>query len=210
MELSIYNIKGEDTGRKVQLNDAIFGIEPNDHAIYLDVKQYLANQRQGTHKSKQRSEIAGSTRKLGRQKGGGGARPGDIKSPVRVGGGRIFGPVPRDYSFKLNKKVKQLARKSALSLRAQNQQLIVVENFNIAEAPKTKAFVELMQNLKITDKKSLFILPIENNVVYLSARNLQNANIVTASELSTYKIMNSNVVVVSEEAVAAIEQTFNA
>lgn len=210
MELSIYNIKGEDTGRKVQLNDAIFGIEPNDHAIYLDVKQYLANQRQGTHKSKQRSEIAGSTCKLGRQKGGGGARPGDIKSPVRVGGGRIFGPVPRDYSFKLNKKVKQLARKSALSLRAQNQQLIVVENFNIAEAPKTKAFVELMQNLKITDKKSLFILPIENNVVYLSARNLQNANIVTASELSTYKIMNSNVVVVSEEAVAAIEQTFNA
>ncbi|MGM9831988.1 MAG: 50S ribosomal protein L4 [Paludibacteraceae bacterium] len=210
MELSIYNIKGEDTGRKVQLNDAIFGIEPNDHAIYLDVKQYLANQRQGTHKSKQRSEIAGSTRKLGRQKGGGGARPGDIKSPVRVGGGRIFGPVPRDYSFKLNKKVKQLARKSALSLRAQNQQLIVVENFNIAEAPKTKAFVELMQNLKIADKKSLFILPIENNVVYLSARNLQNANIVTASELSTYKIMNSNVVVVSEEAVAAIEQTFNA
>ena len=210
MELSIYNIKGEDTGRKVQLNDAIFGIEPNDHAIYLDVKQYLANQRQGTHKSKQRSEIAGSTRKLGRQKGGGGARPGDIKSPVRVGGGRIFGPVPRDYSFKLNKKVKQLARKSALSLRAQNQQLIVVENFNIAEAPKTKAFVELMQNLKIADKKSLFILPIENNVVYLSARNLQNANIVTASELSTYKIMNSNVVVVSEEAVVAIEQTFNA
>ncbi len=210
MELSIYNIKGEDTGRKVQLNDAIFGIEPNDHAIYLDVKQYLANQRQGTHKSKQRSEIAGSTRKLGRQKGGGGARPGDIKSPVRVGGGRIFGPVPRDYSFKLNKKVKQLARKSALSLRAQNQQLIVVENFNIAAAPKTKAFVELMQNLKIADKKSLFILPIENNVVYLSARNLQNANIVTASELSTYKIMNSNVVVVSEEAVAAIEQTFNA
>lgn len=210
MELSIYNIKGEDTGRKVQLNDAIFGIEPNDHAIYLDVKQYLANQRQGTHKSKQRSEIAGSTRKLGRQKGGGGARPGDIKSPVRVGGGRIFGPVPRDYSFKLNKKVKQLARKSALSLRAQNQQLIVVENFNIAEAPKTKAFVELMQNLKIADKKSLFILPIENNVVYLSARNLQNTNIVTASELSTYKIMNSNVVVVSEEAVAAIEQTFNA
>lgn len=210
MELSIYNIKGEDTGRKVQLNDAIFGIEPNDHAIYLDVKQYLANQRQGTHKSKQRSEIAGSTRKLGRQKGGGGARPGDIKSPVRVGGGRIFGPVPRDYSFKLNKKVKQLARKSALSLRAQNQQLIVVENFNMAETPKTKAFVELMQNLKIADKKSLFILPIENNVVYLSARNLQNANVVTASELSTYKIMNSNVVVVSEEAVAAIEQTFNA
>ena len=210
MELSILNQAGKETGKKIALNDAIFGIEPNDHAIYLDVKQFLAAQRQGTAKAKQRSENAHSTRKLGRQKGGGGARPGDIKSPVRVGGGRIFGPVPRDYSFKLNKKVKQLARKSALSLRAQNQQLIVVENFNIAEAPKTKAFVELMQNLKIADKKSLFILPIENNVVYLSARNLQNANIVTASELSTYKIMNSNVVVVSEEAVAAIEQTFNA
>lgn len=209
MELSIYNIKGEDTGRKVQLNDAVFGIEPNDHAIYLDVKQYMANQRQGTHKAKQRSEIAGSTRKLGRQKGGGGARPGDIKSPVRVGGGRIFGPVPRDYGFKLNKKVKQLARKSALSLRAQNAQLIVVDSFNL-ETPKTKAFVEMMQNLKIADKKALFILPIENKAVYLSARNLQNTNVVTVSEINTYTIMNSKVVVVSEEAIAAIEQTFNA
>lgn len=209
MELSIYNIKGEDTGRKVQLNDAIFGIEPNDHAIYLDVKQYLANQRQGTHKSKQRSEIAGSTRKLGRQKGGGGARPGDIKSPVRVGGGRIFGPVPRDYDFKLNKKVKQLARKSALSTRAHNDQIMVVEGLNF-EAPKTKAFVEMMKNLKIVDKKALFILPCQNNVVYLSSRNLPNAEVVTASELSTYKIMNSKVVIVSEESIAAIEQTFNA
>lgn len=209
MELSIYNIKGEDTGRKVQLNDAVFGIEPNDHAIYLDVKQYLANRRQGTHKAKQRSEVAGSTRKLGRQKGGGGARPGDIKSPVRVGGGRIFGPVPRDYSFKLNKKVKQLARKSALSLRAKNEQIIVLEGLNF-ETPKTQAFVQLMNNLNIADKKSLFILPVENKVVYLSARNLQNAKVVTVSELNTYKIMDSKVVVVSEETIAAIEKTFNA
>lgn len=209
MELSIYNIKGEDTGRKVQLNDAIFGIEPNEHAIYLDVKHYLANQRQGTHKAKQRSEIAGSTRKLGRQKGGGGARPGDIKSPVRVGGGRIFGPVPRDYDFKLNKKVKQLARKSAFSLRAKNEQIIVLEGLNF-ETPKTKAFVELQNNLKISDKKSLFILPTENKVVYLSARNLQNTNIVTVSELNTYTIMNSKVVVLSEDAIASIEKTFNA
>ncbi len=209
MELSIYNIKGEDTGRKVQLNDAVFGIEPNEHAIYLDVKQYLANQRQGTHKSKQRSEIAGSTRKLGRQKGGGGARPGDIKSPVRVGGGRIFGPVPRDYDFKLNKKVKQLARKSALSLRAKNEQIIVLENINF-EAPKTKTFIELQNNLKISDKKSLFILPTENKVVHLSARNLQDTKVVTVSELNTYSIMNSKVVIVCEEAIAAIEKTFNA
>ncbi len=209
MELSIYNIKGEDTGRKVQLNDAIFGIEPNEHAIYLDVKQYLANQRQGTHKSKQRSEIAGSTRKLGRQKGGGGARPGDIKSPVRVGGGRIFGPVPRDYDFKLNKKVKQLARKSALSLRAKNQQIVVLENINF-DAPKTKAFIEMQNNLKISDKKSLIVLPVENKVVYLSARNLQSTKVVTVSELNTYSIMNSKVVVVAEEAIAAIEKAFNA
>ncbi len=209
MELSIYNIKGEDTGRKVQLNDAVFGIEPNEHAIYLDVKQYLANQRQGTHKSKQRSEIAGSTRKLGRQKGGGGARPGDIKSPVRVGGGRIFGPVPRDYDFKLNKKVKQLARKSALSLRAKNEQIIVLENINF-DAPKTKTFIELQNNLKISDKKSLIILPTENKVVYLSARNLQDTKVVTVSELNTYSIMNSKVVIVCEEAIAAIEKTFNA
>ncbi len=209
MELSIYNIKGEDTGRKVQLNDAIFGIEPNDHAIYLDVKQFMANNRQGTHKAKQRSEIAGSTRKLGRQKGGGGARPGDIKSPVRVGGGRIFGPVPRSYDFKLNKKVKQLARKSALSLRAQNEQIIVLEGLNF-EAPKTAAFASVLANLKIADKKSLFILPSENKVVYLSARNLQNANVVTVSELNTYTIMDSKVVILSEESIAAIEKTFNA
>lgn len=209
MELSIYNIKGEETGKKVQLNDAIFGIEPNDHAIYLDVKQYLANNRQGTAKSKQRSEIAGSTRKLGRQKGGGGARPGDIKSPVRVGGGRIFGPVPRDFSFKLNKKVKQLARKSALSLRAAQNQIVVVDNLAL-ESAKTKNMVEILNNLKISDKKSLIILSDQNNFVILSARNLQKVNVVAVNELNTYAIMNSNAVVLTPEAIAAIENVFNA
>lgn len=209
MELSILNQNGQETGKKVQLNDAIFGIEPNNHAIYLDVKQYLANQRQGTHKSKQRSEIAGSTRKLGRQKGGGGARPGDIKSPVRVGGGRIFGPVPRSYDFKLNKKVKQLARRSALSLRAQQNQIVVLDQLNF-EAAKTKNMVELLANLKISDKKALFILPVKNNFVILSARNLQKAKVVTVNELSTYTIMNSNALVLTEESVAALEGIFNA
>ena len=209
MELSIYNIKGEDTGRKVLLNDAIFAIEPNDHAIYLDVKQYLANQRQGTHKSKQRSEIAGSTRKLGRQKGGGGARPGDIKSPVRVGGGRIFGPVPRDYSFKLNKKLKQLARKSALSYKAQNGALIVLDTLDFA-APKTKDFIAMEKSLNIADKKSLFVFGNANKNVYLSARNLQGSKVLTVSELNTYSIMNSRVLVLTEESVAGIEQIFKA
>ena len=209
MELSILNQNGQETGKKVKLNDAVFGIEPNNHAIYLDVKQYLANQRQGTHKSKQRSEIAGSTRKLGRQKGGGGARPGDIKSPVRVGGGRIFGPVPRSYDFKLNKKVKQLARKSALSLRAQQNQIMVLDKLDF-EAAKTKQMVELLANLKISDKKALFILPIKNNFVLLSARNLQKAKVVTVNELNTYIIMNSNALVLTPEAVAALESTFNA
>jgi len=209
MELSVLNMKGEQTGKKVALSDAIFGIEPNNHAIYLDVKQYLANQRQGTHKSKQRSEIAGSTRKLGRQKGGGGARPGDIKSPVRVGGGRIFGPVPRSYDFKLNKKVKQLARKSALSLRASQEQILVLDNLSF-EAAKTKQMVELLANLKISDKKALIILPCQNNFVLLSACNLQKAKVVTANELNTYIIMNSNVLVLTEEALKAVEGTFNA
>ena len=208
MELSIYNIKGEETGRKVLLNDAIFGIEPNDHAIYLDVKQYLANQRQGTHKAKARSEIAGSTRKLGRQKGGGGARPGDIKSPVRVGGGRIFGPVPRDYSFKLNKKVKQLARKSAFSYKAQNGEIVVLDNLSF-EAPKTKNILALASALKLDDKKTLIILGSANKNVYLSARNLKQVNVLTASELSTYSIMNAKAVVLTEESVAAIDQIFN-
>ncbi len=209
MELNILNIKGEETGKKVQLNDAIFGIEPNDHAIYLDVKQFLANNRQGTHKSKQRSEIAGSTRKLGRQKGGGGARPGDIKSPVRVGGGRIFGPVPRDYRFKLNKKVKQLARKSALSQRAMNGQIIALDALNF-ETPKTKDFLAMMKALKIADKKALFVLPAADDYALLSSRNLQNVNLITVEELNTYAIMNSNAVVVLPETLTALDETFNA
>ena len=202
-------MKGEDTGRKVQLNDTIFGIEPNEHAIYLDVKQFMANQRQGTHKAKQRSEIAGSTRKLGRQKGGGGARPGDIKSPVRVGGGRIFGPVPRSYDFKLNRKVKQLARRSALSQRAAEGQILVVENIDF-EAPKTKEMLNLLQNLKINDKKSLIILNSAKKVVYLSAHNLKQVDVTTAEELNTYGILHANVLVLTPESVAAIEKTFNA
>lgn len=209
MELSVLNIKGEDTGRKVSLNDAVFGIEPNDHAIYLDVKQYLANQRQGTHKAKGRSEVAGSTRKLGRQKGGGGARPGDIKSPVRVGGGRIFGPVPRDYSFKLNKKVKQLARKSALSYKAKEAAISVIENLQF-ETPKTKAIIALTQSLKVADKKTLIILAGQNKNVYLSARNLARTNVITVSELSTYNILNAKSIVFVEDAVPAIEQIFKA
>jgi len=209
MELNIVNIKGEDTGRKVSLNDAIFGIEPNDHAIYLDVKQYLANQRQGTHSSKGRSQLSGSTRKLGKQKGGGGARPGDIKSGVRVGGGRMFGPTPRDYSFKLNKKVKQLARKSALSYKAADSLITVVENFNF-EAPKTKDFVAMTKSLQVADKKPLIVLANANNNVYLSARNLPSAKVVTVSELSTYIVLNAKSLVLTEEAVAAVEQIFKA
>ena len=209
MELSIYNIKGEDTGRKVSLNEAVFGIEPNDHAIYLDVKQYLANQRQGTHKAKGRSEVAGSTRKLGRQKGGGGARPGDIKSPVRVGGGRIFGPIPRDYSFKLNKKVKQLARKSALSYKAKDGAIIVVDNIAF-EAPKTKNFAEMTKNLNFADKKSLIILSEPNNNVFLSARNLSGSKVVIASELNTYGILGAKVLVIAENSLPIIEQNFKA
>ena len=209
MELSILNMAGKETGKKVVLNDAIFAIEPNDHAIYLDVKQYLANNRQGTAKAKQRSENAHSTRKLGRQKGGGGARPGDLKSPVRVGGGTIFGPVPRDYGFKLNKKVKQLARRSALSLRAQNGQIIVVDALQF-EAPKTKAMIEVMNNLQVADKKVLFILAENNAEVLKSAHNIQRTNVVTVNELNTYAIMNSTAVVIVENAVAAIEETFNA
>ena len=209
MEVSVVNIKGEDTGRKISLNDAVFGIEPNDHAIYLDVKQYLANQRQGTHKTKGRSEIAGSTRKLGRQKGGGGARPGDIKSPVRVGGGRIFGPVPRDYSFKLNKKLKQLARKSALSYKAKESLITVVDKLEFA-APKTKEMIALTQNLKVADKKPLIILASGNKNVYLSARNLPKVDVVTVSELNTYKVLNAKTLVITEEAVSVIEQIFKA
>ena len=191
MELSILNQAGKETGKKVALNDAIFAIEPNDHAIYLDVKQFLANNRQGTAKAKQRSENAHSTRKLGRQKGGGGARPGDLKSPVRVGGGTIFGPVPRDYDFKLNKKVKRLARRSALSLRASQNEIIVLDNLTF-EAPKTKALIVLAQN---------------DNNVFRSSTNLKKANVITAGELNTYSIMNANTVIFTEGALAAVEST---
>ncbi len=209
MELSVLNIKGEDTGRKVTLNDAIYGIEPNDHAIYLDVKQFLANQRQGTHKSKERSELSGSTRKLIRQKGGGGARRGDINSPVLVGGARVFGPRPRDYEFKLNKKVKSLARKSALSYMAQKNAIVVVEDFAM-EAPKTKEFITIAKNLKVADKKLLVVLPEKNNFVYLSARNLQNAKVVTVSDINTYTVLNTANIVLTESTVAAIDKLFNA
>ncbi|MBO4444728.1 MAG: 50S ribosomal protein L4 [Bacteroidaceae bacterium] len=205
MEVSVYNIKGEDTGKKVVLNDAVFGIEPNDHAIWLDVKQIMANKRQGTHKSKERSEIAGSTKKLGRQKGGGGARRGDIKSPVLVGGGRVFGPVPRDYSFKLNKKVKQLARRSALSYKAQAGSIVVVEDFSF-DAPKTKQFIELTKNLSVSDKKTLFVLPEANKNVFLSARNLQRQEMAIASDVNTYQVLNAETMVVTEKALQAIEE----
>ena len=204
MEISVLNIKGEDTGRKVTVNESIFGIEPNDHVLYLDVKQYLANQRQGTAKSKERSEHAGSTRKLGRQKGGGGARRGDINSPVLVGGGRVFGPKPRDYRFKLNKKVKSLARKSALSYKAQENAIVVVEDFTF-EAPKTKEFVNVAKNLKVDGRKTLLVLPEVNKNVYLSARNLQRTEIMTASALNSYKVLNADVLVVTENSLKAID-----
>ncbi|WP_298073611.1 50S ribosomal protein L4 [uncultured Bacteroides sp.] len=204
MEVSVFNIKGEDTGRKVALNESIFGIEPNDHAIYLDVKQFMANRRQGTHKSKERSEISGSTRKIGRQKDGGGARRGDMNSPVLVGGGRVFGPKPRDYSFKLNKKVKALARKSALAYKAQNDAIIVVEDFTF-EAPKTKNFVEMTKNLKISGKKPLIVLPEANKNVYLSARNVKDANVQIISGLNTYRVLDAGVLVLTESALSAID-----
>lgn len=208
MEVSVLNIKGEDTGKKVVLNDAIFGIEPNDHCIYLAVNQYLAAQRQGTHKSKERSEITGSTRKLIRQKGGGGARRGDIKSPLLRGGGRVFGPRPRDYWFKLNKKVKALARKSALSYKAQQNAIVVVEDFDF-EAPKTKEGVALLKNLKVEGKKTLVVLPEVKKNVNLSVRNIQRVEVMTASALNTYKVMNANVLVVTENALKLVDETFN-
>ena len=208
MEVNVLNIKGEDTGRKVTLNESIFGIEPNDHVIYLDVKQYLANQRQGTHKSKERSEVSGSTRKLGRQKGGGGARRGDINSPVLVGGGRVFGPKPRDYWFKLNKKVKALARRSALSYKAQANAILVVEDFSF-EAPKTKDFITLVNNLKIADKKVLVVLPEANKNVFLSARNIKRANVAIASALNTYSVLNAETLVVTENSLKAIDNVLS-
>ena len=204
MEVSVLNINGQETGRKVTLNESIFGITPNDHVLYLDVKQYLANQRQGTAKSKERSEISGSTRKLGRQKGGGGARRGDINSPLLVGGGRVFGPKPRDYRFKLNKKVKTLARKSALSYKAQESAIMILEDFNL-EAPKTKEFINVVKNLKIDSKKVLLLLPEVNKNVYLSARNLQRSEVMLASTLNAYKVLNADVLVFTEKSLQVVD-----
>ena len=204
MEIKVLNIKGQETGRQVTLNDEIYGIEPNDHVLYLDVKQYLGNQRQGTHKAKERSEHAGSTRKLGRQKGGGGARHGDINSPLLRGGGRVFGPRPRDYRTKLNKKVKVLARKSALSYKAQENAIIVVEDFSF-DAPKTKDFVNVVKNLKIEGRKLLLLLPDVNKNVYLSARNLQRTEVMLASSLNAYKVLNADVLVMTEKSLETID-----
>lgn len=208
MDINVLDIKGQETGRKVTLSESIFGIEPNDHVIYLDVKQYMADQRQGTHKSKERSEVSGSTRKLGRQKGGGGARRGDINSPVLVGGGRVFGPKPRDYRFKLNKKVKNLARRSAFSYKAQEQAILVVEDFNF-EAPKTKDFVNIAKNLKVDGKKLLLLLPEANKSVFLSARNLQKAHVMVAKDVNTYKILDADVLIVTENSLKAVEGILN-
>ena len=207
MELNIHNIKGEATDRKVTLNDSVFGIEPNEHVIWLDVKQYRANQRQGTHKAKQRNEIVGSTRKIIRQKGSGGARRGDIKSPLLVGGGRAFAPKPRDYGFKLNKKEKALARKSAFSIKAKNNAILVIEDFDL-ETPKTKSIVEIANNLKLANKKLLLVLSNQNKNVYLSARNLNNVNIVTASDINTYKIMDCASLILTESSIAVINESF--
>ena len=208
MDINVLDIKGQETGRKVTLSESVFGIEPNDHVIYLDVKQYMADQRQGTHKSKERSEVSGSTRKLGRQKGGGGARRGDINSPVLVGGGRVFGPKPRDYRFKLNKKVKNLARRSALSYKAQEQAILAVEDFNF-EAPKTKDFVNIAKNLKVDGKKLLLLLPEANKNVFLSARNLQKAHVMVAKDVNTYKILDADVLIVTENSLKAVEGILN-
>lgn len=207
MEIKVLNKAGQETGRTVTLDEQIFGIEPNDHAIYLDVKQILANKRQGTHASKERADVAGSTKKLKKQKGTGGARAGSMKSPVFVGGGRVFGPRPRNYDFKLNKKVKELARKSALSYKAKEEAILVVEDFTL-ETPKTREFVQISNNLKINDKKSLFVLPEENKNIYLSSRNLQGVSVITASELNTYQILNAKQVVVLESSVSKIEELF--
>ncbi len=207
MELAILNTSGKETGRKVNLNDSIFGIEPNDHAIYLDTKQYLANQRQGTHSSKGKGDLSGSTRKIKRQKGTGTARAGSIKNPLFRGGARVFGPKPRDYSIKLNKKVKQLARRSALSYKASTNNIIVLEDFSF-EAPKTKEIIKLGNNLNITNKKSVFVLPEQNNNIYLSTRNVYGVEVVIASELSTYRIMKASTLILVESAVDVLQATF--
>jgi large subunit ribosomal protein L4 len=205
MELAVLKVSGEETGRKITLSEEIFGMKPNDHAIYLDVKQILANRRQGTHKAKERSEVAGSTRKIKRQKGTGSARFGDIKNPLFRGGGRVFGPKPRDYSFKLNKKVKQLARKSALAYKALKQQILVVEDFNL-ETPKTKEFYAIQKNLNINDKKTILVLKDKNNNVYLSSRNLQNSKVITLSDLNTYDIMNASFLLFVESSLDALQE----
>lgn len=204
MEVKVLDKNGKDTGRKVQLNDTVFAIEPSNHAIYLDVKQYLANQRQGTHKSKERNEVAGSTRKIKKQKGTGTARAGSAKSPVFVGGGRIFGPRPRNYSFKLNKSLKRLARKSALSLKVKENNLVVVEDFTF-DVPSTKNFINVVKALGLDNKKSLFVLNGENKNVYLASRNLQKSAVINSSELNTYSILNNNGLVLFEGAVESIE-----
>lgn len=207
MELKVYNVKGEDTGRQKKLNDSVFGIEPNDHAIYLDVRQYMANNRQGTHKAKERGEISGSTKKLKKQKGTGTARFGSIKNPLFRGGGRVFGPRPRSYRFKLNKKLKQLARKSALSYKIQDEKLFVVEDFNF-DTPKTKNYKAFIDSLKVSDKKSLFVLHEPNKNVHLSARNLQGAKTVTVSELTTYDILDAKALILAESSVDVLEKIF--
>src|ERR1700760_2447413 len=207
MEVKVLNLSGKETGAKVQLPESVFGIEPNDHAIYLDVKQFLANQRQGTHKAKQRNEIAGSTRKLYKQKGTGGARAGGIKSPLFNGGGRVFGPQPRDYSFKLNKKLKSLARKSALSYKAQESNIIVVEDFSF-DAIKTKSYIKLTADLNVADLKTLLVLPAADNNVYLSGRNLKKAKVVTADQLNTYDVLNAGKLLLTTGTVKLLEEAF--
>ncbi|MCE7054015.1 50S ribosomal protein L4 [Algoriphagus sp. AGSA1] len=204
MELAVINQKGEDTGRKISLSDEIFAIEPNDHAIYLDVKQYLANQRQGTHKSKERNEIAGSTRKIKKQKGTGSARAGSIKSPLFRGGGRVFGPKPRDYSFKLNKKVKQLARKSALTYKVKDNSLSVLESISF-DSPKTKSYMALLDGLSLGDKKTLLVLPEENTNVFLSSRNLPKAKVVTVNDVNTYQVLHADHLVICEGSISKLE-----
>ena len=205
MEVKVFNLSGKETGAKVQLPESVFGVQPNDHAIYLDVKQYLANQRQGTHKSKQRNEIAGSTRKLHKQKGTGGARAGSIKSPLFNGGGRVFGPQPRDYSFKLNKKLKQLARKSALSYKAQENNVVVLDEINF-ESIKTKNYLALINALNIADEKTLLVLPAYNNNVYLSSRNLKKAKVIVANELNTYDVLNATKLLLTADSVKTLEE----
>ncbi|QPH41424.1 50S ribosomal protein L4 [Pedobacter endophyticus] len=207
MEVKVLNISGKETGAKVQLPESVFGIEPNDHAIYLDVKQYLANQRQGTHKSKQRNEIAGSTRKLYKQKGTGGARAGSIKSPLFNGGGRVFGPQPRDYSFKLNKKLKSLARKSALAYKAKDNNVVVLEDFNF-DTVKTKNYTSLLAALNVGTQKTLLVLPAQNNNIYLSSRNVQKTKVISAADLNTYDVLNAGVLVLTADSVKTLEEAF--